>query len=475
MLKYVLKRLLVMLPTLFAILLLSFIISRNVPGDPILTEMENGNRPGSLNSRETRLSYYKVLSHEKGYDLPLFYFSLHALAYSDTIHKVVNLSERAGLEALVGQYGNWPQVEDYFRSVCIADEKANQLQLDRSEKETFDPARLAILELRSLSNAEEIAFRMELLDTLVATVPRFAELLGDEVKAIQMKYAKMQETASSWKLYIPNLSFHGLNNQFHHWLGSIIRMDFGKSYIDKRKVTEKIKESLPWTIFMGFFSFLISYLVAIPVGVYSVQKRNQWQDKGMTVGLFLMHSVPSFVTAMLLMTLVCNPEYFYIFPTTGVASDNADNWPFFDRMMDYAWHLTLPTLVYSYGAIAFVSRQMRVGMLENINMDYIRTARAKGLSENAVIWKHALRNSLLPILTNFSGFFPHLIAGSVIIETIFSIPGMGRLTIQAVSAFDHPVLLAVFTLSAIATLIGILVTDLLYVLVDPRISFSKQK
>jgi peptide/nickel transport system permease protein len=285
----------------------------------------------------------------------------------------------------------------------------------------------------------------------------------------------MQEQPETWRLYIPTISFKGLQNQFHHWLGSLMALDFGKSYLDKRDVLEKIKESLPWTIFMGFFSFVISYMVAIPVGVWSVQKRNQWQDRSMTVGLFLMHSVPSFVTSMLLMTLLCNPEYLHIFPTTGIASDNAENWPFFDRLMDHIWHLTLPTLVYSYGAIAFVSRQMRVGMLENISMDYIRTARAKGLSENAVVWKHALRNSLLPVLTNFSGFFPHLIAGSVIIETIFSIPGMGRLTIQALSSFDHPVLLAIFTLSSIFTLLGILITDLLYVMVDPRISFTKSK
>ena len=121
-----------------------------------------------------------------------------------------------------------------------------------------------------------------------------------------------------------------------------------------------------------------------------------------------------------------------------------------------------------------ISRQMRVGMLETINMDYIRTARAKGLSESTVIWKHALRNSVLPLLTLFSSFLPHLIGGAVIIEGIFSIPGMGRLIIQAVFQYDHSVILAGFTLSSIATLIGILLTDILIAVVDPRISFTQK-
>ena len=141
------------------------------------------------------------------------------------------------------------------------------------------------------------------------------------------------------------------------------------------------------------------------------------------------------------------------------------------RILDYIYHLTLPTLIFSYGSIAFVSRQLRSSLIDNFHADYVRTARAKGLPEETVIWRHALRNSLLPIITHFASLFPLLVGGALVTEFIFSIPGMGLLTMDALGTFDHPVLMAVFTLTTIATLIGFFVSDILYALADPRISY----
>ena len=146
-----------------------------------------------------------------------------------------------------------------------------------------------------------------------------------------------------------------------------------------------------------------------------------------------------------------------------------------ERFIDYLWHLILPIIVITYGAFAYLSRQMRTSMLEIIRQDYIRTARAKGLPEKIVILKHALRNSLIPIITILAFFLPAMISGSIVVETIFSIPGMGRLAFEAIMARDYSIVMAVFTISSVLTLLGILIADIMYSVVDPRITFSKKQ
>ena len=165
-------------------------------------------------------------------------------------------------------------------------------------------------------------------------------------------------------------------------------------------------------------------------------------------------------------------DFFEVFPYAGLHSNFLDGMTAWERFKDLAWHLVLPVATMTYGSFAYLSRQMRTGMLEIIKQDYIRTARAKGLSEKTVILKHAMRNSLIPIITILAGFLPALIGGSVIIETIFSIPGMGSLGFEAITGRDYPIVMAVFTISAVLTLVGILLSDILYSFVDPRITFS---
>ncbi|MGH2575534.1 MAG: ABC transporter permease, partial [Ignavibacteria bacterium] len=171
---------------------------------------------------------------------------------------------------------------------------------------------------------------------------------------------------------------------------------------------------------------------------------------------------------------LANVEYLKIFPTSGLTTLGSDNWGFFSRAWDRIWHLILPIACFTYPAFAFLSRQMRGSMLEVIRQDYIRTARAKGLKEKTVVLKHALRNSLIPIITLFGSVFPALVGGSVIIETIFSIPGIGQLTFQALVARDYPLIMAGLVISAVMTVVGLLVVDILYAVVDPRIAFTKK-
>jgi peptide/nickel transport system permease protein len=262
--------------------------------------------------------------------------------------------------------------------------------------------------------------------------------------------------------------------QYVLWLGDMLRLDFGKSFQDNRPVMEKISERLPVTVTMNIIAVVIAYAVAIPLGIASAARQGTFVDRAAGFSMFALYSLPIIWLSQLCLSFLCNPEYLYLFPNHGLHSNKADFLPPGARFMDTLWHWILPMVLYSYGNFAFLSRQMRSAMLETIRQDYIRTARAKGLSERTVIFKHTLRNSLLPIVTLLAGIIPALVGGSVVIEQTFSIPGMGSLSYGALVARDYPMIMAVFTIGAILTLLGILVSDILYSLIDPRIAFSKK-
>lgn len=265
-----------------------------------------------------------------------------------------------------------------------------------------------------------------------------------------------------------------LYTQYFIWLGNMVTGDFGNSFVDNRPVMGKIIERLPVTIPISLITICLSYMIAIPIGIYSAARQYSFWDRFSTVILFLLYSLPTFWIATMAIIFLANVEYLKIFPTSGLTSLGSENWPFFERMWDRVWHLILPISIYAYGSFAFLSRQMRGSMLEVIRQDYIRTARAKGLKEKTVVLRHALRNSLIPIITLFGGIFPALVGGSVIIETIFSIPGIGQLAFQALIARDYPLIMAELVMSAVLTLVGLLLVDILYAFVDPRIAFTKK-
>jgi peptide/nickel transport system permease protein len=253
------------------------------------------------------------------------------------------------------------------------------------------------------------------------------------------------------------------------------RPDFGRSFQDNRPVFDKMLERVPVTLIMNIFAIFIAYAVAIPLGIYSSTHPGTFLDRTSTFVLFALYSLPVFWVGTLAVTFLANPEYFSWFPSGGLRSPGfSSTWSWWKQLADYSAHLALPMIVYVYADFAFISRQMRSAMLEVIRQDYIRTARAKGLAERAVVYRHALRNALIPMITIVAALVPNLIGGSVIIESIFSIPGMGQLSYQGLIARDYPMIMAVFTISAILTLVGMLLADVLYSVADPRISYSKK-
>jgi peptide/nickel transport system permease protein len=233
---------------------------------------------------------------------------------------------------------------------------------------------------------------------------------------------------------------------------------------------EKIRDSLPITIIINTLSLFLIFIVAIPIGVLSAAKQYSLFDKITTIFVFIGFSAPTFWLALLLMILF--GVRFNLLPISGIKSLYLSNPTFWNRLLDYARHLVLPVFVSAFGGLAGLSRYTRSNMLEVVRQDYIRTARAKGLSERSVIYKHALRNALMPVITILGLSVPGLIGGSVIFETIFSIPGMGQLFYGSVMARDYPVIMGILFIGAILTLFGNLLADISYAIVDPRISYQ---
>jgi peptide/nickel transport system permease protein len=266
-----------------------------------------------------------------------------------------------------------------------------------------------------------------------------------------------------------------LHEQYAIWLKNLFTLNFGDSFKDNQSVWKKIVDRLPVTIKLNVLSILLVYLVAIPLGIYSATHPNSLGDQISTLAAFVLFAVPLVWAATMAVVFICGGDFLYLFPPAGLQSlDYSHQWPVWQKIENQAWHLFLPVVLLSYDGFAGLSRYMRSGMLEVMGQDYVQVARAKGLPERIVILKHVLRNSLIPQVTILASILPGLIGGSVIIETIFSIPGLGQLGYESVLARDYPTVMALFTVSAVLTLIGILVSDLLLSVVDPRIAFGRR-
>jgi peptide/nickel transport system permease protein len=265
-----------------------------------------------------------------------------------------------------------------------------------------------------------------------------------------------------------------LHVQYWNWVTRLARLDFGRSFSpDARPVLQKIGERLPVTLLLNIVELMIIVMLAIPIGVLSATRQYSKFDKVTTVFVFVGFATPDFWLALMLM-IVFGVQLGWL-PISGLRSPTWEYLAFWRQQWDFVAHLILPILVATFGGLAGFSRYMRQSMLEVVRQDYIQSARAKGLSEGVVIGKHALRNALLPIVTVLGLSLPGLIGGSVIVESIFAIPGMGQLMVQAVFERDYPVIMGNLVIVATLTLVANLIADITYSLVDPRIRVAARR
>ncbi len=477
------------------------------PGDPVELKLKGGMAASSGQSAEKIAGEqaYIDLSRKLGRDLPAFYFSITSKAFPDTLYKVPKKEERENLERMIEQYGNWNEISAYYHSVKALEFSLFDRKIDTLDPNTFDRSRNIReacndlyrnyehneiqVHLKRISEAVNQTYTDSLVkdyNSLADVVP-FAQNVNEAYDAVRSK-------ADNSAKYIPAFHWYGFRNQYHRWLfgdapwfsentdptrasRGFFRGDFGFSYLDGRPVTSIIGDALKWTLLLNLIAFVLIYSISIPMGVSLAVRKGTTYDRIVTTINFILYSLPSFWIATLLITFFTSDYYgdwMDIFPTHGVGK-TGEEYSFGEQLIDRTYHFILPIFCILYGSFAYISRQMRGGMLSVLRQDFIRTAFAKGLEPNTVYWKHAFRNSLIPIITMFASFLPAMISGSVIIEYIFTIPGMGRVSYESVVARNFPVLFTILMFSAILTMLGNLLSDILYGLVDPRISFTKKQ
>jgi peptide/nickel transport system permease protein len=267
---------------------------------------------------------------------------------------------------------------------------------------------------------------------------------------------------------------YGLNDplivQYFKWLGNILQGDFGRSFSRHQPVFDVILEAVPITISLALIGITMEFIFGILLGVISAVKQGTKLDRTLTVSALFIHSMPEFWLSLMLIIIFSLKLGW--FPASNLNSIGADSFGTVEFILDRLHHLVLPIFVLSLGGTAVLARYVRGQMLEVIRQDYIRTARAKGLSEKVVIFKHALRNALLPVVTILGGSLPALFSGALFIEVIFAIPGMGRIAVEAVFARDYPLIIANTFISGTLIVLGNLLADVLYAVVDPRIKLG---
>jgi peptide/nickel transport system permease protein len=259
--------------------------------------------------------------------------------------------------------------------------------------------------------------------------------------------------------------------QYFYWLGNALKGDFGTAYLINRPVTHVIAERLPATLLLTGVSLVITILIAIPLGVISAFKKNKLFDNVVTILSFIGMAMPSFWLALMLMLLFS--VQFKILPATGMIDPLLKTDSALGNFVDICRHLILPASTMVMLGFAGITRYTRGSMLEVLGQNYIRTARAKGLPERVVLFKHALKNALLPLITLLGMIIPDIFAGAFIIETVFAWPGMGRLGVSAIFSRNYPVVMGVIMLSAILIVLGNLLADICYAIADPRIRLDE--
>ena len=265
-----------------------------------------------------------------------------------------------------------------------------------------------------------------------------------------------------------------LYTQYILWVKKVVRLDFGTSFArDSRPVWDKISERIPITLGINVISLFLILLTSMAIGVVSAWCKGSLIDRSMTVFVFVGFAVPTFWLALLCMYLF--GVVWGIVPISGLKSWNYDQLSALGKFWDLARHLALPITTSVFGGLAGTSRFMRGAMVDVLSRDYIMAARSRGISNRKILLSHALKNAMLPVITILGLSIPGLIGGSVIFESIFSIPGMGQLFYQSVLSRDYPTIMGILVIGAVLTLLGNLIADILYAVVDPRIRYQEKR
>ena len=492
MLRYFCKRLLLTLPTLVGITLVTFLLIHLAPGEPVAPGTGNAPRPGITKE------VIELMRRQYFLDLPLFfncaardrrYFVVEQIAKLGTDEAAAEGLRRMGTRAVpyLWPARARPEVFSVLQGICD-----DHRRICPNE----DLSALAAAAAHPAADCDwGTAAAPRLMDAIedgpesarMVAVAKLACIEHNETKySVDTPSAERESALDYWRewWFVYQREYREFSRaervvglltetQYAKWLQRIATGSLGNSLTDDRRpVADKIAERFPVTALLGLLALVISYLIAIPVGVWSAVRHQSRFDQVASVVVFVLYSLPSFWVASMLILLLGGVGFWDVFPIHGLCPRGAAERPWPEMIRLCSPHLVLPVLCMTYASLAVISRYQRTGMLDVIRQDYIRTARAKGLAERVVVVKHALKNSLIPVVTHLGLQIPALLGGSIIVEKVFGIPGMGGLAFESFLYRDYPTVMGTTVLAALLTMGTVLFCDLLCAWLDPRISYE---
>jgi peptide/nickel transport system permease protein len=451
---------------LWVISVLAFWLSKQVPGDEILDylSIETDAYSTSLNPDQQREAYQRV-AEKRGLDLPFFYVSLHKGIYPKFLFSIFPVEDRHAVAAWINQsHDSKGSIELYTSSRKI-------LQYSCSKSLSLPIADTCCKEIHSILIERDL----QRLNKQVAHLHQLMDNNGQDsnlIKLITDVQAKSESLLVPHRLslyeYLPSITWNGSHSQYHQWMTGLVSFRPLASLVDGRNAWTKIFEALKWTLILNGLAFLIAIGSGVVIGIWSGVRDGSRKEKWLSILLFTFFAIPSFWLATLLIFFFSSGEWLTILPPGGLGQYNTAH-SVFEKWGIIANHLILPVFCLAIGSLAYISRQMKQSVQHEFAQPYISSLRALGISEKTILRKHIIRNALFPMITMLGNALPAILSGSLIIEVIFSIPGMGRLMFTSLMARDWPVVFPILMLGAAVTVLAYTVTDVIYKWLDPRV------
>jgi peptide/nickel transport system permease protein len=453
----ILKRIAYGIFWIWVISVLAFFLSRHVPGDVIHDYLSAEPQAVTISqSPAAERVLYQQVAAKRGLDLPAFYFSIRKGIYPDSLSRILPFDERHAVRNWIDQTHDSDNALRLHQTLRHALTHYCGQSTNRALCTTIDNALREPALDKVQSQLETAANRGD----SVATVAVYESLLLIE--------AMQQPARIATSAYFPSVAWHGTNNQYHQWITGLVAQRPMTSLTDGRNAWIKINEALRWTLIINLIAFVLTLLIGCAIGIWSSLRDRTTAERIVNTLLFAAFAIPSFWLATLCILFFSSGAWLSILPSGGLgpyhrATTMLEAWGIVAR------HLVLPVLCLTIGSIAYISRQMKQSMLHELMSPYVKAMRAQGVSERVIVRRHVVRNALFPIITIMGQSLPALISGSLVIEVIFSIPGMGRLLFTSILARDWPVVFPVLMLSAAVTVMAYILMDIVYAWIDPRV------
>ncbi len=450
-----LKRFFRLLFILFCVSLISFWICSHTNINPVeqwcISQKEDFEGFDCIYSEQSVLK-----RKEWGLDLPLFYVEISTWAEPDTLYKIADKKVKQCLVLLLQKGNTWQNVQSYHKNLYLLQQEHSKIKDSFQNDSSFieyDKANMAVKDLFYETERAEIAHNIQVIQSFYQKYKHSSPTLLQ----IAAQSAQIRDYQFNIKNYLPTIHFYGSQNQYHQWLVKVLQGDFGKSYRTNQPIAERIGDFVGRSSMFALLSFVLALIISIPLGTFMAVYQHSFFDKITEAFIFIINSLPTFIIGIFLIIFFANPNIF--------------NWflPSYNYQGTWIERATLPLITYTIGGICFYSIFIKSLLIRELGQDYIRTAKAKGLKEWSIYFKHALKNILVPLATASAGLLPSLIGGSVAIEYIFSIGGMGEEAMTAIQNLDIPMVLAIMTITAFLTVVGYMISDVFSYFIDKRI------